>query len=102
MPLGDIPLRAGDRVLVLGIPSPEDVARLAARLPQGLLVAMGDEPAVRAARRAASHLDNVMFVQGTAAEIPWRDGMFTVIALAGEPTPEVRRVLAPEGALHSL
>lgn len=100
MSLDDIPLLNDDRLLLLWIPAAEDVARLAARLQQGLLVAMGTEYEVRAGRRASYQVDNVMFVHGTADEIPWRDGMFTVIASADEPTREVHRVLAPGGAIH--
>ena len=100
MSLDDIPLLEDDRLLLLWIPAAEDVGRLAARLPQGLLVAMGAEDDVRAGRRASSQVGNIMFVHGTTDEIPWRDGMFTVIVSADEPTREVHRVLAPGGAIH--
>lgn len=100
MALDDIPLLGDDRLLLLWIPPPEDIARLASRVAQGLLVAIGPDDEVRAARRSSPQVDNVMFVNGTADEIPWRDGMFTVVASVDEPTREVHRVLAPNGAIH--
>jgi hypothetical protein len=98
-------LRPDDRVLLLGIPDPRVIAEAAARLSQGVLVALGEEERVREARRAARDLHNVMFVPGTPDEIPWDDGFFTrVVDLVGHwPSPdrvrlEIERVTAPRGA----
>jgi ubiquinone/menaquinone biosynthesis C-methylase UbiE len=86
-----------DRVLLLGIPEAAVVAALARCLTRGLLVAIGEDGAVRLARKAARDLDNVMFVPGPPDELPWRDGFFTVVidAVGEWPDPEkVRREIA--------
>ena len=70
-------IRPDERVLILGIPEPAIVSALAHRLDNGLLVAIGDGDAVREARKATRHLENVMFVPGTPDELPWSDGFFT-------------------------
>lgn len=93
-------VRPDDRILLAEIPAPEVVRALAARASRGIVVAMGSDDAVRAARRAAADLDNVMFVPAPDSEdprIPWQDGFFTKI-VAGEPDPELLRVLAPGGS----
>ncbi len=73
-----------ERILILGIPEPATVSALAGSLPEGLLVAIGEDSAVREARKSAQQFDNVMFVPGEPDELPWRDGFFTrVIDLAG-------------------
>ncbi len=97
--LETLALRPDDRVLLLWIPSPEEVELLASRLPQGLLVAMGTDDEVRAARRSCAHLENVMFTQGDAGEIPWRDAMFTTAVGLDQTTPELRRVVEPGGVI---
>jgi hypothetical protein len=95
-------LRPDDRVLLIGIPDFAVIAECARRLERGILVAMGEDEAVRQARKAARHLENVMFVPGAPDEIPWRDGFFTrVIDLVGDwPEPErvrseIARVTTP-------
>ena len=105
--LSQIPFRDNDRCLLLWIPEIAAVEALSKRLSRGILVALGDQDAVRAARRAASHLENVMFVNASAEEIPWRDNLFTVIAAQIDdwPSPshavrELTRVLEPEGRLY--
>jgi hypothetical protein len=98
--LDTLELRPDDRLLLLWIPSPVEVERLAARLPKGLLVAIGSDEEVRAGRRAAAHLDNVMFTVGDANEIPWRDGMFTVAVGVGRKASELVRVVEPGGAIR--
>jgi len=100
-------LRPEDHVLLLSIPDPAFVRDLAARVPRGIVVVLGERDEIVEARRAAADLDNVMFVPATPDEIPWRDGFFTfVIDLSGgwsDPdrvSREVQRVLAPEGRLY--
>jgi hypothetical protein len=99
-------IRPNDRVLLLSIPEPAGVRRLAARLSNGLLVGLGNEDEVRAARRAAGELDNCMFVLAGPDDIPWSDGFFTVaIDLAPRWTNpesaarELARVLSPGGTV---
>ncbi len=70
-------LAPDDKVLSLGIPDSALVRAIAARLSRGVLVALDESEAVRAARREFRDLTNVMFVPGTPDEIPWQDGFFT-------------------------
>jgi hypothetical protein len=95
--LDNLALRSDDRVLLLWVPGPEDLERLAARLTDGLIVVIGPDDEIRAGRRACSHLENVMFTPGTVDEIPWRDALFTVAVVKGAPTAEVIRVVTPGG-----
>jgi hypothetical protein len=99
-----IDIRPSDRVLLLSIPEPAIVAELAARLPAGLIVALGSDDEVREARRASRHLENVMFAPVGTEQIPWQDGFFSVaIAFdrgSDHPDPvasELARVLSPGG-----
>jgi hypothetical protein len=90
-------IRPEDRVLLLGIPGVEVVVAIARSLHRGLLVAIGEDDAVRLARMAACDLDNVMFVPGAPDELPWQDGFFTVVidTVGRWPDPEkVRREIA--------
>jgi|ERR1017187_5367830 Methyltransferase domain len=90
-------IRPDDRVLLLGIPEAAVVEAIARSLSRGLLVAIGEDDAVRSARKAARDLDNVLFVPGAPDELPWRDGFFTVVIdTAGKwPDPDkVRREIA--------
>ena len=83
----------GDRVLLLAIPSPDELRSLAAQLDTGVCVVMGADEEIRTLRRACSDLDNVMLIfdpgDGT---IPWQDGFFTVAC--GPASPDLQRVLA--------
>jgi hypothetical protein len=84
------------------MPAPEDLLALASRLTQGIAVVVVSEDDVYAGRRIVRDYDNVMFTPADSGGlIPWRDGFFTVIWAPGvtEPTPEMRRVLAPTGAI---
>lgn len=105
MPDPQTPPRIDDRVLLLAIPEPSIVASLSAQLTRGLLVALGSDEEIAAARAAARDLDNVMFVPAAPEEIPWRDRFFTK-AIAFGPLSEaarreVERVLADAGELLS-
>lgn len=99
-------LRADDRVLFLAIPPPREVARVAAVLEHGLLVALGTPDEVEAARAASSHLENVMFIDGRPDAIPWQERYFTRIVVPPHlesvlraSGAELHRVLAPGGEI---
>lgn len=102
MRLRAIDLKPDDKVLILGIPEAEFVRDAAARLMHGMLVVIGDDEAVGAARREFRELVNVMCMPGSPDEIPWHDGFFTRVidTRAGAwPNPdrvaaEISRVLA--------
>ena len=83
-------LEADDRILFLGVPDFAVIAGCAARLTQGVVVAIGGDEAIRAARKAGRDLDNVMFVPATPDNIPWGNGFFTrVFDLVGSwPDPD--------------
>ena len=73
---------------------------IAVRLTRGILVGMGSDEEVRAARRSLADLDNCMFIQTPEdGVIPWRDGFFSRIVTA-ERTAETERVLASAGNIH--
>ncbi len=103
-----IEVRPEDRILFLGIPGAAVILETAAELQQGLLVAMGDDEAVREGRKIARDLDNVLLVSGTAESIPWRDGFFTRVIDLRKTAPataaaeaEIRRVLEPGGTFET-
>ena len=85
----------------VGHPAGQEVRLLAGRLTRGVLVVVNSEDAVRAGRRAAADLDNVMFVaESETGELPWQDSFFT-LAIAPAPTGELRRVLDSRGRIVS-
>jgi hypothetical protein len=86
-----------DTVLVLGLDRRDFVVRLAPSVR--LLVGVGEEDDVRAARREFAALDNVMFVEGNREEIPWAAAQFSVIIDLSslKPTAEMLRVLKSGG-----
>ena len=96
-----------ERVLYLGIGDGSAARRLARQAVEGLVVGVDpSEDAVRQARRLAADQDNVMFVPGSAEEIPWREDFFSLLvaeeaALAGadpaRAAREMLRVMAPDG-----
>jgi ubiquinone/menaquinone biosynthesis C-methylase UbiE len=66
-----------DRILELECGQGEISVVLASRAPEGMVVAMDSSPdRVRQARVRGGNLDNVMFLPGGAAEIPWKEGFF--------------------------
>lgn len=94
----------GDRVLFLTIPEFAVLEALSERLPQGIVVCLGERDAVYEHRRRGAHLENVMFVAAGPDEVPWQDGFFNWVSDDGAPNElgvyrEVLRVLAPGGAL---
>jgi len=88
-----------DRVVVTSL---ADLIRLrgwAEAVREGVLVGLGSEEEVRAARREMAAFENVMFVVGSRNDVPWQERWFSVILDAGEPTAEMLRVLAPGGRI---
>jgi hypothetical protein len=98
-----IEVQPDDRILLLSIPDPDAVRSLAIRAGRGLVIGMGGDDEIRAARKALADLDNVLFVllpeDGT---IPWKDEFFSKVIAPEqvEADAESLRVLAPGGALH--
>jgi SAM-dependent methyltransferase len=67
-----------DNVLDIGCGAGWLSRLLADRVPEGRVIGMDiSDEMVRRARRAAADLGNVMFVVGSAAEIPWDANFFT-------------------------
>ena len=107
---GRIEIAARERVLHLGFGDGEVTCRMARRAPEGLV--LGVDPSddnVRAARRQARELDNVMLVVGSPEEIPWQDNFFSVLLTAEltaewarpeQAAREMFRVLGPGGRLY--
>jgi ubiquinone/menaquinone biosynthesis C-methylase UbiE len=110
-------LRAGERVLDLGCGSGW-ATRLLARLvgdgPQssGQVVGLDiSDEMVRQARAASKDFDNVMFVQGSAAQIPWEENFFDKVLSVesfyyypdqDRALAELFRVMAPHGRMFIL
>jgi ubiquinone/menaquinone biosynthesis C-methylase UbiE len=109
-------LRAGERVLDLGCGSGW-ATRLLARLVEGphdfgqvVGLDISDEM-VRLARAASRDFENVMFVQGSAAQIPWEENFFDKVLSVesfyyypdqDRALAELFRVMAPHGRLFIL
>jgi hypothetical protein len=91
---------------MLAIPSQQEVARVAALLENGVLVALGGPDEVDAARAGLSQVENVMFLDARPDSIPWQEAYFTKIvvpphleALLRSSAAELHRVLAPGGEI---
>jgi arsenite methyltransferase len=110
-------LRPGERVLDLGCGSgwaTRLLARLVADGPEGFGQVVGvdvSDEMIRQARGASKDFDNVMFVWGSAAQIPWEenffDKMLSVESFYYYPDQEralaeLFRVMAPKGRLFIL
>src|ERR1039458_323381 len=110
-------LRPGERVLDLGCGSGW-ATRLLARIvnegPQGFGQVVGIDIAdemIRQARAASKDFDNIMFVQGSASQIPWEENFFDKVLSVesfyyypdqDRALAELFRVMAPHGRLFIL
>jgi ubiquinone/menaquinone biosynthesis C-methylase UbiE len=77
---------------------------VAAQVPLGLVVGIDpSDDQVRVARAALRDLDNVMILCSDLTEIPWKEDFFTHAIVPAElaSLPEVNRVLAEDGRVHS-
>jgi ubiquinone/menaquinone biosynthesis C-methylase UbiE len=110
-------LRAGERVLDLGCGSgwaTRLLARLVGEGPHGFGQVVGldiSDEMVRHARAASRDFENVMFVQGSAAHIPWEENFFDKVLSVesfyyypdqDRALAELFRVMAPHGRLFIL
>jgi arsenite methyltransferase len=110
-------LRAGERVLDLGCGSgwaTRLLARLVGEGPRGFGQVIGldiSDEMVRHARAASRDFENVMFVQGSAAQIPWEENFFDKVLSVesfyyypdqDRALAELFRVMAPLGRLFIL
>ena len=99
-------IQPNDRILLLSIPDAELVRELAARAAMGLVVALGEDDSVRAARGVHRELENVMFLPASVEDIPWQGGYFSLIVdFGGErgaaQQAEIARLLAPGGRVET-
>ena len=96
-----------DRILDLRSGDGETCRKLAGMVPEGLVVGLetsGD--LLQKARAASRNIDNLMFLNAGAEEIPWKEDFFSQAisreSLSYHPEPlrllrEIHRVLAPGG-----
>jgi hypothetical protein len=95
----------GARVLITSQADLALVAGWSSRAASGSVIVLAAQRSELAgARRKYAALLNVMVSPGDRHEIPWGDGRFNVILdeAPDNPTPEMRRVLAPEGTVLAL
>jgi ubiquinone/menaquinone biosynthesis C-methylase UbiE len=110
-------LRPGERVLDLGCGSgwaTRLLARLVGEGPQGFGQVVGvdiSDEMVRQARTASKDFDNIMFVVGSASQIPWEENFFDKVLSVesfyyypdqDRSLAELFRVMAPHGRLFIL
>lgn len=101
-------LQPADRVLDLGCGSGWLVRRLAARVPNGLVLGVDvSDEMIRHAQFASAGIPNVRFLHGTAEEIPSSEGSFTKVLSVesayywhdpARGLSEIFRVLQPAGS----
>jgi ubiquinone/menaquinone biosynthesis C-methylase UbiE len=111
--LQQMDLKPGDRVLDLGC-GVGWASRIMARMvaPEGQVVGVdiSDEMIARA-RAASREIDNVMFVWGSAQQVPWQENFFDKVLSVESfyyytdqerALAELFRVMAPKGKLYIL
>lgn len=94
-------MRPDGRVLLTSLAGAARLRELAEAVRGGALVGLGGREEVWEARRLCADLDHVMFIEGSRNEIPWAEVWFDVILdeQPEAPTPEMLRVLRPEGRI---
>src|SRR5271154_1462183 len=110
-------LRPGERILDLGCGSgwaTRLLARMVSDGPQGFGQVVGvdiSDEMIRQARAASKEFDNVMFVIGSAAQIPWEEKFFDKVLSVESfyyypdqerALAELFRVMAPHGRMFIL
>jgi hypothetical protein len=90
-------LRSDDRVLLLAMPPVKELAAMARILIRGVVVVLAEQ------NPALAEFSNVMFLDASPANVPWRDGFFTKIYVPRQwerlAASEVVRLLAPGGEI---
>src|SRR6266702_6765505 len=110
-------LRAGERVLDLGSGSgwaTRLLARMVGEGPEGFGQVVGldvSDEMIRRARQASKDFDNILYVWGSAQQIPWEENFFDKVlsvesfyyyADQDRALMELFRVLAPHGRMFIL
>ena len=110
-------LRPGERVLDLGCGSgwaTRLLARLVSEGPEGFGQVIGvdvSDEMIRLARQASKDFDNVMYVWGSATQIPWEENFFDKVLSVesfyyypdqDRALAELFRVMAPKGRMFIL
>jgi len=98
--------RADDRVLLLAIPSRQELAALARILIRGTVVALGTADELVEARPRFADFENVMFLDAGPDNVPWHAAAFTKIVvphqyerILPQLSAELDRLLAPGGEI---
>jgi hypothetical protein len=72
-------IKPGERILFLGVPSTGELLRLAGLLSDGLIAVIGEDEAVREARKRCAHCTNVLLAPAHPEEIPFQVPFFTLV-----------------------